>query len=105
MPARILAALLALALMGCRGPVRNPAALTPFASPDAIAPPTSTILPSATVPPTATPVVVLYTIQAGDTLFDIALRYGVTVEAIREANGLAPDAILQIGQEIKIPQG
>jgi LysM repeat protein len=96
--------LLALPIGGCRGPVRNPAALTPLAQPDAIAPPTSTILPSPTVPPTATPVIVVHIVQSGDTLFGLAIQYNTTVEAIQEMNGLAPGAILNIGQELRIPQ-
>ncbi len=96
--------LLALSSSGCRGPVRNPAALTPMASPEAIAPPTSTILPSPTVPPTATPVIVLHTVQSGDTLFGLAIQYNSTVEAIEQANGLGPGAILNVGQQLKIPQ-
>lgn len=91
-------------LAGCRGPVRNPAALTPLPSPDAIAPPTSTVLPTATVPPTATPVIVVHVVQAGDTLYALSIQYGTTVEAIRAANGLEEGAILQIGQELRIPQ-
>lgn len=96
--------LLTLLLPACRGPVRNPAALTPLPTPTAIAPPTSTILPSPTLPPTVTPVIVEYIVQAGDTLFAIALRFGTTVEAIRQANGLAEGDILNVGQLLRIPQ-
>lgn len=46
-----------------------------------------------------------YTIQQGDTLSYIAGQFGVTVEAIVAANGLAnPDAI-QAGQKVIIPSG
>jgi LysM repeat protein len=46
-----------------------------------------------------------YTIQQGDTLSYIAGQFGVTVEAIVTANGLAnPDAI-QAGQKLVIPAG
>ncbi|MFZ9675891.1 MAG: LysM peptidoglycan-binding domain-containing protein [Ilumatobacteraceae bacterium] len=46
-----------------------------------------------------------YTIQQGDTLSYIAGQFGVTVEAIVAANGLAnPDAI-QAGQKVIIPAG
>lgn len=44
-----------------------------------------------------------YTILSGDTLWDIAQRYGVSVDAIVSANGLADPADLKVGQEIKIP--
>lgn len=45
---------------------------------------------------------VSYTVQAGDTLWLIARRYGTTVEAIRQANGLTGNT-LQIGQVLRIP--
>jgi LysM repeat protein len=45
----------------------------------------------------------LYTIQAGDTFFTLAQRFGTTVQAIQQANpGVNPNN-LQIGQQICIP--
>ncbi|MGI6364254.1 MAG: LysM peptidoglycan-binding domain-containing protein [Bacillota bacterium] len=47
----------------------------------------------------------LYIIQAGDTFFTLAQRFGTTVQAIQQANpGVNPNN-LQIGQQICIPQG
>ncbi|MDL2289407.1 LysM peptidoglycan-binding domain-containing protein [Clostridia bacterium OttesenSCG-928-F22] len=46
----------------------------------------------------------LYTVQAGDTLYRIAQRYGTTVDAIKQLNGLSSDA-LYIGQQLLIPYG
>lgn len=43
-----------------------------------------------------------YIVQAGDTLFSIAVRYGTTAQAIAYANGLTSDMIY-IGQELIIP--
>jgi LysM repeat protein len=43
-----------------------------------------------------------HTVTAGDTLFNIAKRYGVTVESIRVLNGLKDDQI-QLGQLLQIP--
>lgn len=44
-----------------------------------------------------------YTVQAGDTLFSIATRYGVTVDAIAAANGLANPEQIAVGQILIIP--
>lgn len=44
-----------------------------------------------------------YTVQSGDTLFDIALRFGVTLEALVAANpGLDANA-LAVGQSLTLP--
>lgn len=45
---------------------------------------------------------IAYVVQAGDTLWKIARRYGTTVEAIKRANGLIGDTIL-VGQVLRIP--
>jgi LysM repeat protein len=66
-------------------------------------PPTPTPWPSRTPWPTPTsPPPIRYIVQPGDTLPDIALRFGVSVEAIKAANGMTDD-ILIVGQEILIP--
>lgn len=44
-----------------------------------------------------------YTVRANDTLIGIAGTFRTTVQAIRDANGLAPGAILRIGQILNIP--
>ena len=45
---------------------------------------------------------VIYIVQSGDTLFRIALRFGVTVAAIQQANGLTSNLIF-VGQRLVIP--
>ena len=59
--------------------------------------------PSATPEPTFTPTPVIYAIKEGDTLIPIARQFGVTVQEIVEANGIADPRRLRIGQEIIIP--
>ncbi|MFZ2683612.1 MAG: LysM peptidoglycan-binding domain-containing protein [Trichococcus flocculiformis] len=44
-----------------------------------------------------------YTVKAGDTLYAIALRYGVTVQAIVNANGLTNANLIRVGQVLTIP--
>ncbi|HLF25109.1 MAG TPA: LCP family protein [Anaerolineae bacterium] len=56
--------------------------------------------PSTTVLPTPQPA--LHLVQPGDTLFSLAQRYGVTVEAIMNANDLTTFDIYA-GQELVIP--
>jgi LysM repeat protein len=44
-----------------------------------------------------------HVVQRGETLFRIALRYGVTVEAISQANGIANPNQILVGQALNIP--
>ncbi|MCP5096948.1 MAG: LysM peptidoglycan-binding domain-containing protein, partial [Chloroflexi bacterium] len=73
-----------------------------------IAPPTAVLhqttptpLPTPTATPTATPII--YQIQSGDTLLDIAILQNTTVAQIEAMNpGIQAD-LLQIGQAIQLP--
>ena len=77
----------------------NPSPCPPLAPP---APPvTSEPQPVATVVPTAT---VTHTVVSGDTLWNIASRYGTTVTELRSLNGLTSDQI-RLGQVLKIASG
>lgn len=46
-----------------------------------------------------------HVVASGDTLGSIARRYGATVGAIREANGLGPTDLLRTGQTLRLPGG
>ncbi len=66
-----------------------------------------TVPPFSGTPPTqsSTGGQTTHVVQSGDTLFVIAQRYGVTVDAIVQANNMANPDALQIGQELIIPDG
>jgi LysM repeat protein len=44
-----------------------------------------------------------YTVQWGDTLYSIARRYGTTVQAIAQANGIVNPSLIRVGQVLCIP--
>jgi len=44
-----------------------------------------------------------YVVQSGDTLFSIALRYGVTTWALQVANDISDPNQIYVGQVLKIP--
>lgn len=44
-----------------------------------------------------------YTVQAGDNLFTIANRYGVSVQALAQANNITNPNVLEVGQVLIIP--
>lgn len=46
-----------------------------------------------------------YVVVAGDTLSGIASRYGTTVSALAQANGIENPSLIRIGQKIKVPGG
>jgi LysM repeat protein len=45
----------------------------------------------------------VHVVQQGENLFRLSLRYGTTVAAIREANGLANEDSIYVGQRLVIP--
>jgi len=105
---------IAVMLTGCDqatvpAPKETPVTIVPTAT---IAPPAPTLpaaatpalvtpLPSPTPAPTGTPIV--YVVKRGDTLLAIAIRFGVTTEAIQLANGMVDPRRLQIDQPLIIP--
>ncbi len=46
-----------------------------------------------------------YTVRSGDTLYKIANRFGVTVDALRKQNKLKPNDPLPVGRRLSIPAG
>jgi LysM repeat protein len=46
----------------------------------------------------------VHKVQKNETLRKIAIQYGVTMDAIQDANGLADGAPLRVGQELRIPE-
>jgi murein DD-endopeptidase MepM/ murein hydrolase activator NlpD len=46
---------------------------------------------------------IVYTVKAGDNLWNIAQRYGVSVEVIIEVNNLRDKDLLSLGQKLEIP--
>ncbi len=91
-------------------PTRSP---VPTFTPTSTPRPTAILMPSrpttATPPVTATPkgtlgpIVRTHMVLPGETLVTIAEKYGVTVEAIEELNGLTNPDIIEEGQELLIP--
>lgn len=69
---------------------------------------TATAQASITPSPTPTRMVVMYEVQPGDTLGEIALKFDVSVDSIIEDNGLSEAGVLGSGQTLFIylpPQG
>ena len=68
--------------------------------------PTLPVTPPPVTPPPATPTPApagVYVVQAGDTLFDIASRLGVTVADLAAYNDISDPGQIFAGQELQIP--
>ena len=74
----------------------------PTAAPSTTAMPTFTPTPESLVAPPSPTGEVKHTVEPGENLFRIALRYETTVEAIASANGIANPAMIYVGQELTI---
>ena len=64
-------------------------------------PPTPSPVP--VTPPPASAPATTYRVKAGDTLSAIASRFGVSVSALQQVNGIADPRLLRIGQVLQIP--
>lgn len=101
-----------LALETMRSPAPTPTptlgvatGVTPLPNPAAQSSPPPLLMPSPSPSPTlAPPQQRTHPVEGGDTLNRIAQRYGVTVEAIMQANGFTDrNRILRIGERLIIP--
>jgi nucleoid-associated protein YgaU len=83
----------------------NPAPTTPTVVPvESVAYLLDELRPSLEDPDTSfIPEPTSYTVAEGDTLLDIAFKFGSTVEAIRLASNLKNADMLSIGQELVVP--
>ncbi len=63
------------------------------------------VIPTGTVTPAPTENLAVYEVQAGDTLSEIAARFGVPIGDIMKANDIKDPELLQIGQVLRIPLG
>jgi LysM repeat protein len=98
MKGRALASVLVVALAaGCGGGGQDPGAGT------TTAPTTEVVATTAATTTTTAPQQVVYVVQAGDSLSVIAQRFGVTVDAIAQANAIADVHSIRIGDELVIP--
>jgi len=64
--------------------------------------PTQTLTPYPAEQVTTTYTAVYHTVQRGENIFRIALRYGTTVKAIAIANGMTNPAVMYVGQVLLI---
>lgn len=81
---------------------------TPTPSPEPTAAPTASASPAPTPTPAPTaspsPKPIRHVVARGETLTSIAKRYGVTIAAIRRANGIADPSLIRVGQRLVIPR-
>ena len=64
------------------------------------APPATTVAPPAP-PAGSTP----YVVQPGDTIIGLAVRFGLSPEALLKANGLSMTSVIVVGQRLAVPPG
>jgi LysM repeat protein len=109
---RLLAVFISVWVVGCSTTHDAAPTLSPTQSPKVtliarvpISPtPQSTPESSLETPFSLPPTPVVYTVQPGDTLLQIALRFGVELSLLQAANGGIDPPSLQIGQQLTIPE-
>jgi LysM repeat protein len=84
----------------------TPTATSPAQTPTPGPSPTPTTTPVASPTPIATPgQTIIYVVRMGDTLYSIARRFGVTVDALAQLNSIPNPRYIQVGQQLIIPRG
>ncbi len=68
-------------------------------------PPPLTPTPVQTEPPIPTATPFLYTVETGDTMLGIALKFGISLENLMAANPDISPSAMSVGQELRIPSG
>jgi LysM repeat protein len=109
---RLLAVFISVWVVGCSTTHDAAPTLSPTQSPKVtliarvpISPtPQPTTQSSLATPIDLPPTPVVYTVQPGDTLLQIALRFGVKLSLLQAANGGINPPSLQIGQQLTIPE-
>ena len=88
--------------VGARTPVHRATETVkvPVSIPLSPTPPTPVAIPT----PKAGPSVITYTVQAGDTLAEIAAEFGVTVEEMVKVNAIEDANLIEVGQVLVVPQ-
>jgi LysM repeat protein len=91
-------------------PTFTPIAPGPTLTPTYTPPPTETLAPTETPTFTPTPAPTdtpqpprFHSVAGGETMFGLSLFYRVSPGSIAEANGVALDAPIQVGQQLSIP--
>jgi len=77
------------------------AAVNGITDPDRIYVGQRLVIPAGGVEPT--PIPRTHVVQAGETLLEIALRYGVTMQALQTANNISDPDHIEVGQVLVIP--
>lgn len=75
-------------------PALQAASATPPPAPEATAAPVQETSPTGEI---------IHTVQAGENLFRIGLRYGISYQELAAYNGISNPNVLSVGQQIKIP--
>jgi LysM repeat protein len=76
--------------------------ITPTPTLDALSMAAS-LVPTQTLTPVPTPTPVTYTVRPGDTMGDIAVELGISIDALMKANNLANPDTLSAGQVLIVP--